>query len=59
MTGGVIFPFPHMKTSEVNRFFEENGSSHRVVPGEIFTFEDYVAIQEVLIRKVFSEREVE
>lgn len=52
-----MFPFPHMKTSEVNKFFEENGSSHRVVPGEIFTFKDYVAIQEVLIRKVLDQRE--
>lgn len=52
-----MFPFPHMKTSEVNKFFEENGSSHRVFPGEIFTFEDYVAIQEVLIRKVLREVE--
>lgn len=52
-----MFPFPHMKAGEVNKFFEENGSSHRVIPGVIFTFEDYVAIQEVLIRKVLGERE--
>lgn len=52
-----MFPFPHMKTSEVNKFFEENGSGHRVVPGELFTFEDYIAIQEILIRKVLNRRE--
>lgn len=52
-----MFPFPYMKTSEVNKFFEENGSSHRVVPGELVKFEDYLAIQEILIRKVLDQRE--